>query len=261
MKSTFAVITGASQGLGKAFAEELAREKKNLLLVSLPGESLPELCMKLEKQFSIQANYYETDLSDKENMVAVADWINQNFEIDTLINNAGIGGTESFEKVPTTYIEKIIWLNVMATSVLTHRLLPNLKLREKSYILNVSSLAAFSPMAFKTVYPASKSFVYSFSRGLHQELKNTNVSVSVVSPGPMKTNGNATARINQQGIFTRMALQEPKVVAQYSLKKMRIGKAVIVPKRLSWLVIKYLPSWMMIPIMSKKFKKELNVLE
>src|SRR5690554_7260642 len=147
----------------------------------------------------------------------------------------------------------------MATTLLTHQLLANLKKQDKSYILNVSSLAAFSPIGYKTVYPASKAFIHSFSRGLNQELKNTNVSVSVVNPGPMKTNGNTTKRINKQGVFTKMALQEPTKVAQYSIKKMKQGIATIVPNPLSWLVINYMPSWIMIPIMSKKFKNELNV--
>lgn len=257
MDQTFAVITGASQGLGKAFAEVLAGEGKNLVLISLPNEGLPALCSQLEKQFSIRAEYYETDLCSKENVSDLATWIDQNFKIDILINNAGIGGTKCFEEVSTAYIENIISLNVSATSTLTHRLLPNLKLREEAFILNVSSLAAFSPMAFKTVYPASKAFIHSFSRGLHQELKNTNVSVSVVNPGPMKTNGNTTERINKQGLFTRMALQEPTKVAHYSIQKMKKGKAIIITNWLSWLVINFMPSWIMIPIMSKKFKNEL----
>jgi|SRR5690554_109769 len=259
MNQAFAVITGASQGLGKAFAEVLARQHKNLVLISLPNEGLPELCAQFENQFSIRAEYYETDLGIKENVTDLAAWINANFKIDILINNAGIGGTKCFDDVSTAYIENIISINVSATSILTHRLLPNLKLSERAFILNVSSLAAFSPMAFKTVYPASKAFIHSFSRGLHQELKNTNVSVSVVNPGPMKTNGNTTKRINKQGVFTKMALQEPTKVAQYSIKKMKQGKATIVPNPLSWLVINYMPSWIMIPIMSKKFKNELNV--
>lgn len=259
MKDTFTVITGASQGLGKAFAEELARDKKNLLLVSLPDEELPRLCKHFQKEYGIQAEFYETDLGKKENILGLATWINKNFDIDTLINNAGIGGTKKFDEVSASYIENMICLNVMATSILTHQLLPNLKSQKRSYVLNICSLAAFSPMAYKTVYPASKAFIYSFSRSLNEELKNTNITVSVVSPGPMKTNGNTTKRINKQGIFTKMALQEPSAVAKYSIEKMRKGKAVIVPNRLSWLVINFFPSWIMIPIMTKKFKKELNV--
>lgn len=257
MNQAFAVITGASQGLGEAFAEVLARQNKNLLLISLPNENLPALCAQFEKQFSIRAEYYETDLCIKENVMDLAAWINANFQIDMLINNAGVGGTRCFEDVSTAYIDKIISLNVSATSTLTHLLLPNLKLQKEAFILNVSSLAAFSPMAFKTVYPASKAFIHSFSRGLHYELKDTNITVSVVNPGPMKTNGNATERINKHGFFTKMALQDPTKVAQDSIKKMKQGKAFIITNRLSWMVINYMPSWIMIPIMSKKFKNEL----
>ena len=80
-----------------------------------------------------------------------------------LINNAGIGGSKKFSDASGSYIEKIIQLNVLATSLLTHQLLPNLQKSSKAYVLNVSSLAAFSPIGYKTVYPASKAFIHSFS--------------------------------------------------------------------------------------------------
>lgn len=162
MEGKFAVITGSSQGLGKSFAYQLAAEGWNLILISLPGEDLKRLSMVLKDRFGIQTYYYETDLTIRENIMAVSEWINREFNIHMLINNAGIGGTKRFEEASCVYIEKIIQLNVLATTLLTHQLLRNLKRQEKAYILNVSSLAAFSPIAYKTVYPASKAFIHSF---------------------------------------------------------------------------------------------------
>src|SRR5690606_35591644 len=199
MEGKYAVITGSSQGLGKSFAYELAKNGWNLILISLPDENLQHMSKRLNSLFGIRAFYYETDLTIKDNVMAVCNWINGNFDIQMLINNAGIGGTKRFDEVSSAYIEKIIQLNVLATTLLTHQLLPNLKRQEKSYVLNVSSLAAFSPIAYKTVYPASKAFIHSFSRGLYQELKDTSVFVSVVNPGPMRTNPDTTKRINEQG--------------------------------------------------------------
>src|SRR5699024_6005297 len=172
MEENYAVVTGASRGLGKSFAKALAKKGNNLILLSLPNEGLVSLCKELEQQFKIKAIFYETDLSEKENLYTVAEWINENYNINILINNVGIGGTRKFDEVPTSYIETMIELNVMATAILTHRLLPNLKTRSKANVLNISSLAGYSPIGYKTVYPASKAFVYSFSRGLYQELKN-----------------------------------------------------------------------------------------
>lgn len=259
MKENFAVVTGASRGLGKSFAQELAKERNNLLLISLPNEGLAALCKELEGQYDIKAISYETDLSKKENLYTLADWINENYTINTLINNVGIGGTRKFDEVPTSYIEKMIGLNVMATSILTHRLLPNLKARSKSNILNVSSLAGYSPIGYKTVYPASKAFVYSFSRGLYQELKDTSVCVSVVAPGPMKTNGNTTQRIEKQGFFARITLLDPDNVARYCIKQLEKRKAVISVNSFSWLVLKLVPTRISLPIITNRFKKELDV--
>ncbi len=255
----FAVVTGASQGLGKSFARELAKKKKNLVLISLPDEGLPELCDRLEKEFGVATMHYETDLSDRENVLRVAAWLNGNFEIDLLINNAGIGGTKKFDEASSAYIEKIIQLNVLATSLLTHQLLPNLKRQARSYILNVSSLAAFSPIGYKTVYPASKAFIHSFSRGLYQELKGTNVFVSVVNPGPMKTNEDSTKRIKEQGFFAEITSLPPDKVARYCIRQLEKRDTVIMVNRMSWLFLTILPIWIKLPMLTNKIKKELDM--
>lgn len=259
MIEKYAVVTGASRGLGKSFANELASKGNNLLLLSLPNEGLPELCNQIQKRYKVKAVCYESDLSVKEKVHLAADWINQHYQINILINNVGVGGTKKFDEVPTSYIEKMIALNIMATSILTHRLLPNLKLSKKSNILNISSLAGYSPIGYKTVYPASKAFIYSFSRGLYQELKGSSVCVSVVCPGPMKTNGNTTQRIEKQGFFARATLLDPDKVARYCVKQLQKRKAVVLVNRLSWLVLKLVPIWISIPILTKQFRKELEV--
>lgn len=259
MKEKFAAISGASSGLGKSFAQQLAKQGHNLLLISLPNENLSTLCYELELQYNIKAICYETDLSIKENVWRLTDWINKKYSINILINNAGVGGTKKIEEVSTDYVERIIRVNVLATTILIHRLLPNLKENNEAYILNVSSLAAFSPMGYKTVYPASKSFIYSFSRGLYQELKETNVHVGVVSPGPMKTNGEITRRIEKQGFFGRLTSRKPDDVAAYCLKQLRRKKPVIRVNLLSLIVLHVLPTWITLPILSNKMKGELNV--
>lgn len=259
MKETFAVITGASQGLGKSFARELARKKTNLILISLPDEGLPRLCDRLEEEFGIRAFYFETDLSVKENVLMLARQINQDFSVSLLINNAGVGGTKKFDEAPSSYIEKIIQINVMATTLLTHQLLPNLKNQKRACILNVSSLAAFSPIGYKTVYPASKAFVHSFSRGLCEELKGTNVLVSVVNPGPMMTNEDSTRRILAQGFFARITSLNPDKVARCCIRQLEKRDTVIMVDYFSWLFLKIVPGWVMLPVLTGKIKKELAV--
>ncbi|WP_435522932.1 SDR family NAD(P)-dependent oxidoreductase [Chryseobacterium indoltheticum] len=143
MNNSYAVVTGASQEVRKIFAKELAKKGINLILISLPNQDLGELSKNLHKEFGVQVVFKETDLSITENMLSTSNWINDNYNVSILVNNAGIGGTKKFEDTTVSYIEKIIQLNVVATSLLTHQLLSNLKKQSKAYILNVSKPCRF----------------------------------------------------------------------------------------------------------------------
>ncbi|MFW5687841.1 MAG: SDR family NAD(P)-dependent oxidoreductase [Bacteroidota bacterium] len=258
MKNQIAVITGASQGLGKAFVKELAKRQMNVVLVSLPGQNLSQLSEWISREYKVQTWHYETDFSTDRNILNLAGWLNANFNISVLINNAGIGGTKAFEEAQIDYIDSIIQVNIKATTLLTHQLLPNLKRQPRSYILNVSSIAAFSPVGYKTVYPASKAFVHFFSRGLYAELKDTNVFVSVINPGPMATSEEITSRIKRQGIIGKLTLLKPENVARYAITRLLKKDTVIMVNPLIWLVSIMLPIWIKLPIMTKIVKRELN---
>ncbi|MDP2692540.1 MAG: SDR family NAD(P)-dependent oxidoreductase [bacterium] len=257
-ENQFAVVTGASQGLGKEFAFDLAKRNINLILVSLPNQNLITLSNEIEKKYKVKTSCFETDLSIMENVLGLSSWINENFNVHILINNAGTGGTKKFTEAKLEYINKILQVNVMATSILTHQLLPNLMKQSQSYILNVSSMAAFSPLGYKTVYPASKAFIHSFSRGLYEELKNTNVFVSVVNPGAMKTNDEITARIEKQGFLGKISLLDPGKVAKYCIQQLFVKDTVIMVNPLSWIMLRLLPIWIRLPIMTMAIKREVE---
>lgn len=244
--------------MGKAFAEHLARKNINVILVSLPDQNLKELARKLEEDYLIKAHSYEVDLSVNENLMKLTEWLNSSFNIHILINNAGLGGTRKFTEATPDYINTILQVNVTATSLITHQLLPNLLRQPKAYILNVSSMAAFSPIGFKTVYPASKSFIHSFSRGLHEELKDTSVFVSVVNPGAMKTNADVCKRIEKQGFFGRLTLLNPDKVAARCIQRLFKKDSVIMVNPISWLMMKVLPIWIRLPLMTKAIKREIE---
>ena len=260
----YAVVTGAANGLGKAFAEELAKRKINTILVDLPEKGLIQLTEAHKSKYNIDSVYYEYDLTLKDNVVELARKINEDYNVYILINNAGVGGTNRFDKVDIDYINTIIQLNVMATSILTHQLLPNLKKQSKSFILNVSSMAAFSAMGYKTVYPASKVFIHNFSRGLNQELKNTNVFLSVVNPGSMRTNKEVTKRINGQGFFGKIGLLSPEKVAEIALRKLFKRDTVIMlnnANRFNWLLMKIVPISIRLPLLSHIMRREIDEAE
>ena len=256
----YALITGASRGLGKCLALELAKRGINTILVSLPNENIRDVAEQ-SILLGVKSVIYEIDLSLKENIITLAHWVNKNFDISILINNAGCGGTKSFVDCDVDYVDKIIQLNVMSTSILTHQLLPNLMKQKKSYILNVSSMASFSPIGYKTVYPASKRFIQHFSRGLYQELKHTNVFVSVVHPGPMKTSFEITKRIEMQGILGRIGLITPEKVAEISIRQLFRRDTLILlgwVNKLNWLLMGIIPIWIKMPLLSIAVKREIN---
>ena len=260
-KKRFAVVTGASAGLGRCFALELAGRGINTILVSLPGEELIDVASQ-SRRLGVESHIRETDITKKENVLELCGWINGNFDVFMLINNAGCGGTQEFADCSPEYIDRIIQLNVTATALMTHQLMSNLLRQRKAYVLNVSSMASFAPVGYKTVYPASKRFVQHFSRGLYQELKHTGVFVSVVHPGPMKTNPDVTSRIERQGVFGQLGLLTPEYIARRSITQLFKRDTLILlgcMNKINWLLMGLFPVWLSMPLMSRVVSRELQI--
>ncbi|BDC97870.1 SDR family NAD(P)-dependent oxidoreductase [Persicobacter psychrovividus] len=257
----YTLITGASSGLGKAFAELFAQQSKPLILIALQDSGLKMLAEKLRQTYNTVVIYFTTDLTDATSLRLLVEQELLHRPIDTLINNAGTGGSKAMEHVQWPYIENILRLNITALTFLTYSLLDQLKLQPHAWILNVSSMTCFHPTGFKTVYPASKAFVYTFSVGLREELKNSNVSVSVITPGPMMTNPEVTRRTKKQGWFARIACLSPEKTAQVGLKKMYARKAVITPglgNKFFHLLSVLLPGAIRVPFLTNRVKVEIS---
>lgn len=153
-------------------------------------------------------------------------------------------------------------LNMHALVLLTRLMLPNLKRQKNAYILNIASMASFSPMPFKTVYPASKAFVYSFSRGLDAELKGTGVSVSVAHPGGMRTNAEVTHSIENYNRVIRSTTLSVEKVAQICIKSLLKRKRTIIPgfiNKISWVLLKITPLWMRLKMMRSSISKDIEL--
>ena len=256
----YALVTGASRGLGKAFVVELVKREWNVILVSLPGENLKDFSDEINSQGHI-AIPYETDLTIKKNLIALTAWVNDNYQVEILINNAGIGGNSHFLNADIERLDEMIQLNVRATTIITRQILPNLLRQKRAYVLNISSLAALSPIAFKTVYPATKAFIHSFTRGMQHEFSDTHVSFSVVHPGPMKMNGEWSG--NRAGVGEKFLNLSPQKVAAISLEKMFNGEAFI---KLDWvhrmsLLLLNLPEGIKMKILGRFFKNEIESTE
>jgi short-subunit dehydrogenase len=254
--SPFAVVTGASLGLGKSIACELAERGYSLLLVSLPGEGLQALCTEISEQYGVAAIAFELNITNSTELTDLLHTINTNYNVEVLVNNAGIGVSGEFEGTDSEKIVGLLRLNIEALVLITHGLIPNLKKQSKSYILNISSMAAYSPIGYKTVYPASKAFVYSFSRGLNAELREFGIQVTVANLGPMRTNAAVIERINGHNALIRSTVKDPSEVAKICIRRLFKGRRVIMINYLSYLFLKFTPSIIRIPMLTKHAKKE-----
>lgn len=184
-----ALITGASAGIGREFARQLAARSDTLILVARRGDRLEQLRADLlasNPQVNVLTRVI--DLADRTQLNTLADWIQQNqISVDLLINNAGLGDIGPFATGEIGRDERIIDVNIAALTLLTRRLIPQMIAQKRGAVVNVSSSAAFLPIPGFAVYAATKAYVNSFSEALRVELRGTGVSVTAVCPGPVHT--------------------------------------------------------------------------
>lgn len=263
-RKKYALITGASAGLGKAMARECANRGLDLILVSLPEEGLLPFGQLLREECGVEVHCYETDLTQPREPHRLAKWVKERFPVFMLINNAGVGGSLLIEQASPTYIDYILQLNIRAVSMLTYHFIPELKKHERSYIMNVASLAAFGPIPFKTVYPASKAFVYAFSHSLRAELKHTPISVTVVNPGAMLTNADVIQRAQRHGWLSRQSILTAESAAKESIDGMLRGRRMVIPGvlcKLSYWLMRMVPIGMQFLLLARMFKSELEIYQ
>ena len=184
-----ALITGASAGIGREFARQLANRARTLVLVARREQRLNELRDELRNRNpQLDVRVRVVDLCDKSQVDDLIAWLDQTkIDIDFLINNAGLGDYGSFATSDAKRDDRIIQVNVAALTLLTHRLLPQMIARKRGAILNVSSSAGFLPIPGMAAYAASKAYVNSFSEALRAELGGTGVTVTALCPGPVHT--------------------------------------------------------------------------
>ena len=185
----WALVTGASAGLGAEFARQLASRGMHLVLVARRGELMSELAQELHTKHGTRCEIIVADLSDPAEPKRILDEIaGKGISIELLVNNAGFGVVGEVENAKVDRLLQLIRLNISALTELTYRLLPAMLERGHGAILNVSSLSAFQPVAYMGTYAASKAFVLHFSEALHCELKDRGITVTAVCPGVTRTN-------------------------------------------------------------------------
>src|SRR5436190_3610246 len=197
------LITGASSGIGEAFARKLATQGHDLLLVARSEDKLIALCNELGLNHDVRAQYYVADLSQPDAPVRLLEATRErNLEINLLINNAGFGSMGEFAQLDLERELNMIDLNVRSLVALTHLFLQPMRERKSGSILNVASTAGFQAVPFMATYAATKAFVLSFSEALWEENRPYGIEVMALCPGVTETNFFAASRMQRPPVRT-----------------------------------------------------------
>ena len=222
-----ALITGASAGLGLEYARQLAEVGTNLILVARRKERLEKLAAELRDKYGIKVEVLAADLSREENIEQLVQKIKQTEDLDLLINNAGFGGFGQFYADEKGQYEQMIMVHVIATVRLTRAALPGMIKRKRGAVINVSSVAAFSPLS-GSMYSSTKAFLVMFSENLQTELQGTGVKVQALCPGLTHTEFHEVAGFNKEATPKFMWMTAERVVS-ISLRALKGKKVIVIP--------------------------------
>jgi short-subunit dehydrogenase len=238
----YALVAGGSKGIGYGIAEALARRHYNLILVARHWDSLQAAKTKLESMYGVHVDLLSYDLSREQSADEIAQWcLQRDIPLQVLCNVAGAGGARDYLSTSLDTLRYMVRLNIESAMALTMRLLPLLEKNGPSYVLNVASMAGLAPIPVKNLYSATKSAVIYFSYSLRYQLKDKNISVSCLAPGPVFTKPEIVEDTKQKLGWLGMKMEVPAHrVGEVAIRKMLKGKLLIVPgtlaKMSSWIV-------------------------
>jgi short-subunit dehydrogenase len=226
---TTALVTGATAGIGRAFAEALAARGDHIVLVARDGGRLDSIAAELRDTHRVHAMPLVADLVDEGGLAAVEARLRDVADpVDLLVNNAGMGSFGTFADLDIVDEERAIRLNVLALVRLTHAALETMVKRRSGAIVNIASLAAFQPDPFSATYGATKAFVHSFTHALHEEARGTGVHLMVVCPGYTHTEFHERAGLGETAL-PEFVWQTPDQVVAEALRDLDRGRALSIP--------------------------------
>ena len=230
----------------------------NVLLLSNDTDCLEDVCRDIRESKSVDAHCLSIDLMQEGASETVHRWVIDNhFEVNVLINNVGIGKGGTFGSMTLKDIQHMMMLNNKVMVEMTYFMLPELQKHNEAFILSLSSLEARLPLPYKAIYTGTKNFVYAFSLAIAQELKFSNIKVSVLCPGPVLTNEEGLSRIKAHGRRSKLLMMYPDQVARIAIRAMLNGRQVIVPGVLNSIFFKLgsiLPVGMKMNILERLFR-------
>jgi short-subunit dehydrogenase len=224
-----ALVTGATAGIGRAFADALAARGDDVVLVARDGARLDSIAAELRDAHRVNATPLVADLLDERGLAVVEACLRDNaVPVDLLVNSAGMGAFGTFADLDIAVEERAIRLNVLALVRLTHAALDRMLERRSGAIVNISSLAAYQPDPSSATYGATKAFVNNFTQALHEEARGTGVHLMVVCPGYTHTEFHERAGLGETAL-PEFLWQTPDQVVAATLRDLDRGRAVSIP--------------------------------
>lgn len=223
-----ALVTGASSGIGLAFCHRLARDGYRIVLVARRAERLEAIAKQLEQEHGIETEVFPADLVRKEELGSVEALLATEPTLELLVNNAGFGTTGPLASLDPDGEDSEIRLNTLALVRLTRAVLPGMIERGRGGIVNVSSMAGFSPSPYMATYAATKAFVNAFTEGVYEELRGTGVKIQALCPGFTRTEFQDVAGVEEDSL-PDFVWQQPDEVVDASLAGLENGSLIVVP--------------------------------
>jgi uncharacterized protein len=228
-----ALITGASAGIGREFARQLAGRARSMILIARREERLIELADRLQREHpSLIIHVRKVDLANFDQLHAFLDAIDrEKLEVDLLINNAGLGDSGPFAESDPARNKEMTVVNVATLTLVTRHFLPRMIAKRRGAILNVSSTAGFLPIPGSVVYAATKAYVTSFSEALRSELSGTGISVCALCPGPVVTEFQQVAKREgvKPNIGPRFLVVTVEQVVRDALAALEADRPLVIP--------------------------------
>ena len=250
-----ALITGASAGIGEGFARRLAKDGYDLTLVARRKDRLDALAAELASQHDAAVDVIEADLATDEGVSAIERRLARG-DIDLLINNAGFGTFGEYAALPIERELRELDLNVRALMRLSHAALGPMTRRKSGALINIASAAAFQPIPYNATYSATKAFVLHFSEALHEEARRYGVTVTCVCPGPVRTEFQQVAGLDQESI-PAIAWESVDTVVNSALSAVRIGRAISVPGAVNMMTsssVRFVPRFLVRRVAGSMFR-------
>jgi short-subunit dehydrogenase len=252
------VITGATEGIGRALAEEFAREGHALLLVARDETRLAAAARELASTNSVDVKVFACDLATMEGCAGVEAALKRyGLYADILVNNAAIMTAGFFQDHEPATLRKIVDLDARAVVDLTRRFLPGMIARGSGGVLNVASVEGFMPVPYQATYAAAKAFVLSFSRALSYETMYTGVRIAALAPGTTATALHAKAGAENSRYVMLLPVMSAEEVARLAYRKFKRGKKVIVTGwsyRVALFVRRFVPDLLLVPFVGLLFR-------